>query len=111
MKSGIISKVATATPEIQTNTQDFLKALASETRQQILQLFEGGIELTGGEVAELAGLSQSTVSKHLGLLRRGGLVQATRDGKTVRYRVDSGRVASELDQLKDYLISCCPPVR
>lgn len=101
--------MATAVPEIQTSTQDFLRALASETRQQILQLFAGGIELTVGEVAERAGLGQSTASEHLALLRRGGLVHATRDGKAVRYRVDSTRISTELDQLKAYLTVCCPP--
>lgn len=101
--------MATAVPEIQTSTQDFLRALASETRQQILQLFAGGIELTVGEVAERAGLGQSTASEHLALLRRGGLVHATRDGKTVRYRVDSTRISTELDQLKQYLTVYCPP--
>lgn len=101
--------MSTTAPEIQPSTQDFLRALASETRQQILQLFAGGIELTVGEVAERAGLGQSTASEHLALLRRGGLVRATREGKTVRYRVDSTRIGSELDQLKAYLTVCCPP--
>lgn len=90
------------------STQAFLKALASETRQQIMQLFAGGVELTVGEVAERAGLGPSTASEHLTLMRRGGLLVSRRDGKTVRYRVDSRQVGDQLDELKAYLACCCP---
>lgn len=99
--------MATGAPEIRASTHDFLRALASDTRQQILQLFAGGIELTVGEVADRAGLGQSTASEQLAVLRRGGLLRATRDGKAVRYRVDAARISTELDQLKSYLTVCC----
>lgn len=101
--------MSTTAPEIDVATQDFLRALASETRQQILQLFVGDLELSVGEVAERAGLGQSTASEHLTLMRRAGLLESNRNGKTVRYRVDSRRMADQLDQLKAYLIRCCPP--
>lgn len=38
-----------------------------------------------------------------------GARRVTRDGKTVRYRVDPARIGTELDQLKAYLTVCCPP--
>lgn len=75
----------------------------------LIEVKQRPVTLTVGEVAERAGLGQSTASEHLVLLRRGGLVHATRDGKTVRYRVDSTRISTELDQLKAYLTVCCPP--
>ncbi|MDG6106146.1 winged helix-turn-helix transcriptional regulator [Dactylosporangium aurantiacum] len=90
-------------------TQDFLKALASETRQQIMLLFTGGAELTVGEVAECCGLGQSTTSEQLAVLRRGGLVQSTRDGKLVRYRADPAAISARLNDLQTYLACCCPP--
>ena len=99
----------TTIPEIEVNTQDFLKALASETRQTMLGLFVGGVELSVGETAERAGLSPSTASEHLSLMRRGGLLDSRREGKIVLYRVDSVRMGDQLDLLKDYLICCCPP--
>ncbi|MEV0131731.1 metalloregulator ArsR/SmtB family transcription factor [Dactylosporangium sp. NPDC050688] len=91
-------------------TQDFLKALASETRQQIMLLFTGGKELTVGEVADCCGLGQSTTSEQLTILRRGGLVQSTRDGKLVRYRADPTTINARLGELQTYLACCCPPV-
>jgi DNA-binding transcriptional ArsR family regulator len=99
----------TTPPAIDTATQDFLKALASETRQQIMLLFAGGRQLTVGEVAESCGLGQSTTSEQLTILKRGGLVRSARDGKLVRYRADPTAIAARLGELQTYLACCCPP--
>jgi DNA-binding transcriptional ArsR family regulator len=90
-------------------TRDFLKALASETRQQILMLFIGGTALTVGEVAERLDIGQSTASEHLTLLRRGGLLTPQRHGKQVSYRADPVTVSARLAQLQEFLRCCCPP--
>jgi DNA-binding transcriptional ArsR family regulator len=89
--------------------RDFLKALASETRQQILLLFVGGAALTVGEVAGRLNIGQSTASEQLALLRRGGLLRARRTGKLVSYRADPAAVAERLAQLQSFLTCCCPP--
>lgn len=102
--------MTTTTPELDSPTRDFLKAMASETRQAILMLFAGGGELTVGDVAEGAGLAQSTASEQLALLRDAGLVRATRDGKIVRYRADRAGITARLAELQRYLAACCPPV-
>jgi DNA-binding transcriptional ArsR family regulator len=99
----------TTPPALHGPTRDFLKALASETRQQIMMLFAGGTQLTVGEVADRCGLGQSTTSEQLALLRRGGLVQSSRDGKLVRYRADPTAIAARLAELQGYLACCCPP--
>ncbi|MFD3732218.1 ArsR/SmtB family transcription factor [Streptomyces sp. NPDC058632] len=90
-------------------TADFLKALASETRQLVMRQFAGGGELTVGEIAERCGLKPSTASEHLSLLRRGGLVLSRKEGKQVFYRADGTTMAGRLDALKEYLLRCCPP--
>jgi DNA-binding transcriptional ArsR family regulator len=97
------------TPTVGGPTQDFLKALASETRQQIMMLFTGGTQLTVGEIAHACGLGQSTASEQLTILKRGGLLQSTRDGKLVRYRADPTTIAARLTDLQNYLACCCPP--
>jgi DNA-binding transcriptional ArsR family regulator len=96
-------------PTIHGPTQDFLKALASETRQQIMMLFSGGTQLTVGEVADACGLGQSTTSEQLAILKRGGLLLSTRDGKLVRYRADPTTITARLTDLQNYLACCCPP--
>jgi DNA-binding transcriptional ArsR family regulator len=89
--------------------QDFLKGLASEQRQQVVQLFAGGVELTVGTVAERMGVGQSNASQQLAILRRGGILSSRRVGKEVRYRVDAVTIEKSLDELKSYLRECCPP--
>ncbi|MER5263980.1 metalloregulator ArsR/SmtB family transcription factor [Actinosynnema sp. NPDC002837] len=87
----------------------FLKALASETRQQLMLAFTGNTELTVGEVAARAGIAHSTASEQLSLLRQGGLLTARRDGKTVHYRAHPAGIATALAELQAYLATCCPP--
>ena len=89
--------------------QEFLKALASETRQRILLLFVDGQERTVNQVAEEAGIGQSTASEHLSVLKRGGLMKANRSGKEVYYRPDRERVLHLLRSLTDIISHCCPP--
>jgi DNA-binding transcriptional ArsR family regulator len=88
--------------------QLFLKALASEGRQQAMMLFAGGAELSVGEAAARLGTGQSTASQQLALLREGGLLSARRDGKTVWYRADADGIAAALGELQKYLGACCP---
>ena len=64
-------------------------ALADPTRRQILELLWAGDELTAGAIAgHFRGLSRPAVSKHLGVLRGGGLVRVRRQGRLRYYAVD-----------------------
>ncbi|TMR42461.1 ArsR/SmtB family transcription factor [Actinomadura geliboluensis] len=99
----------TSAGPLSAEAREFLKALASEQRQQMLELFTGGIELTVGTVAERLGIGQSNASQQLALLRRGGLLTSRRDGKQVYYRIDSAAVDRSLTELRSYLYTCCPP--
>jgi DNA-binding transcriptional ArsR family regulator len=93
--------------ELRAATHDFLKALSSPTRQRIMLLFARGAELSVNEVAEQAGIGQSTASQQLDLLRRGGIVTARREGKSVLYRADRDGAAAALADLQAYLKTCC----
>jgi ArsR family transcriptional regulator len=75
------------------DTVDFAKALADETRQQILRICCCQW-LSVGEIVDATQVSQPTVSHHLGLLKAAGLVSARRDGKQVYYTVNQERLAS-----------------
>ncbi|HLR84815.1 MAG TPA: metalloregulator ArsR/SmtB family transcription factor [Nocardioidaceae bacterium] len=93
--------------ELEESTNDFLKALASPARQRVMFLFAGGAELSVGDVAEQAGIGQSTASQQLALLRRGHILTSRREGKTVYYRADTAGTAVVLENLQAYLRSCC----
>jgi ArsR family transcriptional regulator len=61
-----------------------LKALANESRLKIVDRLSRG-ESSVGELTDLVGLDQSTVSKHLAVLRAHGIVNDRRDGNVVYY--------------------------
>ncbi|MBN1975925.1 MAG: winged helix-turn-helix transcriptional regulator [Anaerolineae bacterium] len=67
--------------------EDFARALADETRQAILELLTDQ-ELNVSEIAAHFDLSQPTISHHLGLLRRAGVVLTQKKGRYVFYSVN-----------------------
>jgi arsenate reductase/ArsR family transcriptional regulator len=68
--------------------ESVLKA-ADPTRVRILEVLEGG-EMCVCQVIAILSLGQSTVSKHLFLLRAAGLIKDRRDRKWVYYTLDRG---------------------
>jgi len=64
--------------------EDFVKALADETRQSILELLKDR-EMSASEIVACFDLTQPTISHHLSLLRRAGVVLARREGQYVYY--------------------------
>lgn len=82
-----------------------LKALANRHRLIIVcQLIEK--ERSVGELAELLALRDSTVSQHLALLRRDGLVTGRRDGQTIWYSIGSVPARELVSTL--YRVYCGP---
>jgi len=73
-----------------------LKALANETRLLIVDRLNRG-ECTVTQLVDLVGLDQSTVSKHLAVLRTNGIVEDERRGNTVVYRLLTPCVVNFLD--------------
>ena len=63
-----------------------LKVLAHETRLMIVDRLSRG-ECSAGELVELVAADQTTVSKHLALLRAHGIVEDRREGNSVIYRL------------------------
>jgi DNA-binding transcriptional ArsR family regulator len=62
------------------------KALADESRVRLLMFLRGG-ELCVCQIIEMLGLAPSTVSKHLSVLQRAGLVEGRKEGRWIYYRV------------------------
>jgi len=77
-----------------------LKLLANEQRLLILCRLSQG-EFSVGQMVELCGQSQSSVSQHLGRLREGGLVKTRREGTTIYYSLADDGVRKLIDMLCD----------
>ncbi len=71
---------------------DFIKAMADQSRQRILKLLEDG-EMIVQELTAHLGLSQPTVSYHLTRLRQANLVTVRREGLRAYYRANPACVA------------------
>ena len=66
-------------------TSDAFNAVAEPRRREILQLLAEH-ERPVGEIVIRLRLGQPSVSKHLGVLRRVGLVRTRREGRQILYR-------------------------
>ncbi len=62
-------------------------ALADPTRRAIFQRLARAGEQTVRAMTNQARVSQPAVSKHLAVLKRGGLLNSRRDGRETYYRV------------------------
>ena len=97
------------------NELDILKALANESRLQILHWlkqpekhFPPHQEVAGFDqgvcvkfIQEKLGLSQAATSQYLTILQKSGLVIATRIGKWTYYRRNDEAISRFVAQLKD----------
>jgi DNA-binding transcriptional ArsR family regulator len=72
------------------------KALSDENRQKILLALEESGEISVGELVERFGLTQPTMSHHLGVLKNAGLVNDRREGQFVYYGIN-----------RNWLSECC----
>lgn len=71
----------------------FAKAIADETRQEIMSLLCCRW-LCVGDLVEKLDVLQPTVSHHLAQLRQAGLVHARREGRQVFYSLNQDAVAA-----------------
>ena len=82
-----------------------LAALGQPTRLEIFQLLitaePGG--LSAGALADKIGCPHNTLSSHVSILARSGLVRGTRDGRSIIYRADVDAIKS----LVGFLINDC----
>ena len=74
------------------------KAISDESRLRILGMLQGKA-LCVCEIAEVLGLAQSTVSRHLKVLEDIGLVDREKDGLWVEYSLSSASPGSRPEKV------------
>ncbi len=91
--------------EVQTATEAF-GALSQETRLAVFRLLvEAGADgMPAGDIARHLGVPHNTMSTHLAILSRAGLVGSRRDGRSVIYAADYAGVR---DLISFLLQDCC----
>jgi ArsR family transcriptional regulator, arsenate/arsenite/antimonite-responsive transcriptional repressor len=69
-----------------------MKALGQPTRLRIIQLLAGApMGLAAGNIAEALKVRQNTLSTHIAVLGRTGLIDGRRDGRSIVYMLDKQR--------------------
>lgn len=83
------------------DVQDVLfRTLADPTRRAIFERLCREGEKTVGVLTAHAGVSQPVVSKHLGILKRAGLVRDRHEGRLTHYSAQLGALAPLVDWTK-----------
>src|SRR6187455_1434361 len=80
------------------------RALADDTRRQILDFLRAGPR-TSGEIADQFQSSWPTISRHLAVLRAGGLVVSERKGQLIYYELNT----SVFQDLVQHLVGWIKP--
>jgi DNA-binding transcriptional ArsR family regulator len=73
------------------------RTLADPTRRAIFERLCRHGEQTVGALTARAGISQPAVSKHLGVLKRAGLVRHRHEGRQTHYRAQLRALAPLID--------------
>jgi DNA-binding transcriptional ArsR family regulator len=82
-------------------TADAFNAIAEPRRRQILDVLAGGERAVNELVAQL-GVAQPTVSKHLRVLRKVGVVEVRGDGRRRLYRMNGKALKPIHDWVQAY---------
>ena len=83
------------------NLAESFKALGDEKRLALLLAIASHDDVCACHLADKVDVTQSTLSHHLSILARAGLVRTRKEGKWVHYTADR----EELRQLADALVA------
>ena len=87
-------------------SNEVFRALADETRRDILQLLRERPR-TSGEIASQFGSSWPTISRHLAVLRAADLVVTERHGQEITYELNT----TVFEDLVQHLLGWAPRAR
>lgn len=86
---------------------EVIRALSDKTRQDIIAIFAEKEEACVNDIAGRFALSRPTISHHLNLMRRSGVLNARKEGKEVYYSFNREYVIGLLESLLASLRKCC----
>jgi len=83
-------------------TADVFNAIAEPRRREVIGVLADGREYAVGEVVVRLQMSQPAVSKHLGVLRKVGVVSVIKRGQHRMYRLNAGGLKQVHDWVKTF---------
>jgi ArsR family transcriptional regulator len=95
----------------QIELSEFAKVLAHPARIAILQYISKQKNCICGDIVDEVGLSQPTISQHLQVIRKAGLLKGTFEGKSICYCLDLERFKEFQQNLQTFFTNtaaqCC----
>jgi DNA-binding transcriptional ArsR family regulator len=85
-----------------TTTSDVFNAIAEPRRREIIDLLVHGKEHAVGDLVLRLRMPQPAVSKHLGVLRKVGVVSVSKHGQLRMYRLNAKELKPVHDWVKTY---------
>ena len=83
-------------------TTDVFNAIAEPRRREIIGVLSGGRAHAVGALVNTLRMPQPAVSKHLGVLRKVGIVSVSRQGRHRLYRLNAEELKPVHDWVKTY---------
>src|SRR5688572_8412503 len=83
-------------------TTDVFNAIAEPRRREVINVLAGGRAHAVGELVRTLRMPQPAVSKHLGVLRKVGIVSVRRHGRHRLYRLNAEQLKPVHDWVKPY---------
>ncbi len=83
-------------------TTDVFNAIAEPRRREVIGVLADGREYAVGEVVLRLRMPQTAVSKHLGVLRKVGIVSVIKRGQHRMYRLNAAELKPVHDWVKTY---------
>lgn len=89
----------------------FVRAIADPARRRVLAALKGHTEtarnknkgMSASDIEKRLKLAQPTISHHMKVLQRAGIVEATREGHWRRYCRNEAAITAMLKGLRDHL--------
>ncbi len=105
MKSSKAPSIGASDHARQEEILQMISALGQHTRLEVFRLLasEGDTGMVAGQIAKVIGAPHNTLSTHLAILQRAGLISSTRQGRNITYNV----VPDCLKDVIGFLLSEC----
>ncbi len=82
---------------------DLCRCMSSATRIEIVHVLRDGPQRVS-EIVRITGYPQAMVSRHLGVLRNGGVVIANRRAQEVIYQIANPKIVNICDLMREVLM-------
>lgn len=82
---------------------DLCRTMSSAVRLEIVHLLREGPKRVS-DIVQMTGYPQGMISRHLGVLRNGGVLKARRQGKDILYQIANPKIVNICDLMREVLI-------